>query len=438
MKATTVTLSNGVRVLVGRQPHAATASVGVFVRWGSAHESTRLAGIGHVLEHMAFKGTRRLSARQLNGQAERLGAEVNAHTDKDHTAFYMRGLPQDVPQLLALLAEIVLHPTLPADELERERQVLLQEFAEDEDDPVSTAFKLFDKASFGAHPMARPVIGTRRNIERFTRDDLLAHRAAGYTARNLVVAVHGPVDPQAVCKQIQLLFGAWPAGPAGPNGFDGLDGPVPGTSPVQEPGFHGGLLTRADRGVQQVHMALGWAIPGLAADDATATLAAAVLGEGMSSPLLERVREQRALAYHVGASADVLDGCGLFVIEASTAPEQTEMLLDEVQAVLRSVADRLPAPDWQRAQRQQQVRALRDQEQAMRWLEQGALEWFARGHVRSGAERLEHLLAVPRDAVRQRIGRWLQAPWALGLAGALPRGTRPRLAERLAQRTNRP
>jgi predicted Zn-dependent peptidase len=214
VKPTTLTLPNGVRVLVGRQPHAATAGVGVFVRWGSAHESARLAGIGHVLEHMAFKGTRRLSARQLNGQAERLGAEVNAHTDKDHTAFYMRGLPQDVPQLLALLAEIVLHPTLPADELERERQVLLQEFAEDEDDPISTAFKLFDKAALGAHPLARPVIGTRRNIERFTCEDLVAHRAAGYTANRLVVAVHGVVDPQVVCKLAQALA-AGPAGPAG-------------------------------------------------------------------------------------------------------------------------------------------------------------------------------------------------------------------------------
>ncbi len=424
MKTTTVTLPNGVRLLVGLQPHAATACVAVFVRWGSAHESARLSGIGHVLEHMAFKGTRHLSARQLNGTAERLGAEVNAHTDKDHTAFYMRGLPQDVPQVLALLAEIVLHPTLPADELERERQVLLQEFAEDEDDPVSTAFKLFDKASFGDHPLARPVIGTRRNIDRFTRADLLAHRAAGYVAHNVLVAVHGPVDEHAVCKQVQSLFGSCHAGPA------------PHAGPAAEPQFQGGLLVRADRNVQQVHVALGWAIPSLAANNATATLAAAVLGEGMSSPLLERVREQRALAYHVGASADVMDGCGLFVVEASTAPEQLQSLLEEVLAVLRSLAQRLPAGDWQRAQRQQQVRALRDSEQPMRWMEQGALEWFARGEVRSGAERLDQLLAVPRLAVREQFGAWLQAPWALGVAGAVPRGSPSRLVEWLERAKN--
>lgn len=272
--------------------------------------------------------------------------------------------------------------------------------------------------------MARPVIGTRRNIERFTRADLVAHRAAGYTAHHLIVAVHGPVDPQAVCKQAQSLFGGWPGGPN------------TGAQSAPVPHFEGGILTRADSGVQQSHLALGWAIPDLAADDATATLAAAVLAEGMSSPLLERVREQRALAYHVGASADALDGCGQFVIEASTAPEHLELLFDEVLAVLRELATKLPASDWQRAQRQQQVRALRENEQPLRWLEQGALEWFARGRVRSGAERLEHLLAVPRTAVRQHLALWLQAPWAMGVAGAVPRGARARLAERLERRRN--
>ena len=126
-------LANGLRLLVGCAPHAGTCSVAVFVRWGSVNESPRLNGIGHVLEHMAFKGTevdgRRRNARQVNLDAERLGAEVNAHTDKDHTAYYMRGLPQHAGPLLRMLAEIVLHPSLPEDELERERQVLLQEFA---------------------------------------------------------------------------------------------------------------------------------------------------------------------------------------------------------------------------------------------------------------------------------------------------------------------
>jgi len=170
---TVATLANGVRVVVLRLPAVATAAVSVFVRSGSQHESARLNGISHVIEHMAFKGTRSRDCQQINLDAERLGAEVNAHTDKDHTAFYMRALPQHAAQLLRQLALIVQHPSYPADELERERQVLLQEFTEDEDDPVATAFKLFDKACFGLHPAAQPVMVVRHCAEHGSPHDLL-------------------------------------------------------------------------------------------------------------------------------------------------------------------------------------------------------------------------------------------------------------------------
>ena len=157
---TVVRLANGVRVVVIRLPHLATAAVSVFVRTGSQHESARLNGISHVIEHMAFKGTRSRDCQQINLDAERLGAEVNAHTDKDHTAFHMRGLARDAGAFVRMLGDIVRESTFPEAELERERQVLLHEYAEDEDDAMATAFKLFDRACYGAHPAARPVIGT--------------------------------------------------------------------------------------------------------------------------------------------------------------------------------------------------------------------------------------------------------------------------------------
>ncbi|HMC16453.1 MAG TPA: pitrilysin family protein, partial [Albitalea sp.] len=167
------TLANGVRVVTIRQPQLASVSVSVFVRTGSEHESARLNGISHFVEHMAFKGTHGRSCQQINLDAERLGAEVNAHTDKDHTAYQMRGMARDTGRFLQMLGDIVRNSSFPEAELERERQVILHEYIEDEDDALSTAFKLFDKACFGEHPVAQPVIGTRRNIERFTRAELL-------------------------------------------------------------------------------------------------------------------------------------------------------------------------------------------------------------------------------------------------------------------------
>ena len=312
-------LANGVQVVLLHLPQLQTCSVSIFVRCGSGHESRRRNGIGHVIEHMAFKGTATRDARQINVDAERLGAEVNAHTDKDHTAFHMRGLAAHAPRLLRMLADIVRHATYPEAELERERSVLLHEFTEDEDDPMSTAFKLFDRAAWGTHALAQPVIGTRANIERFTRADLVDHVARHYTGANLVVAVAGPVDATALLREAEDAFGSMPAGQ--PNTLDA-------------PAWHGGIQQRAMAGSSQTHLVLGFPVLPMQADDPTAALAAALLGEGMSSPLMDQLREQRGLVYYAACSADLIDSGGQFIIEASTSPAQLDEALQEHNAQL--------------------------------------------------------------------------------------------------------
>ena len=183
------TLPNGVRVVTVRMPWLASASASVFVRTGSGHEGPALNGISHVVEHMAFKGTTTRDAARINIDAERLGAEVNAHTDKDHTAYHLSGMARDATTFVRVLGDIVRHSTFPAAELERERQVILHEYLEDEDDALSTAYKLFDRNCFGTHPVAQPVIGTRRNIRRFARTDLLDYVQRQYTGANTVVGI---------------------------------------------------------------------------------------------------------------------------------------------------------------------------------------------------------------------------------------------------------
>lgn len=424
MSPTISTLANGLRIVTHAMGHVETTSLGVWVGAGARHEQDHEHGISHMLEHMAFKGTavegphgRRVrDARQVNLDAERLGAEVNAHTDKDHTAFYMRGLPEHAERMLQMLAEIVLYPSLPADELERERQVLLQEFAEDEDDPVSTAFKLFDKASFGLHPAAQPVMGTRRNIERFTREDLVAHRAAGYLAGQVVVGVAGAVRPEAMQRAAEWAFGPM------------VQGTVPA---VPAAAWRGDVLTRSLAGSAQSHLVLGFPVPTRREDDPVAAVAAAVFGEGMSSPLLDRVREQLGLAYYTACSADVLEMCGQFVVEASTAPADAVPLVREVMVLLRRQAERAAPDELERARRQLEVRELRARERGLRWLEDRALEWMATGRLRPEAERAARLLAVSAEEVRTFFERMLHSPPAVALTGAVGRGMRDRLRQAL-------
>ncbi|MES2956945.1 MAG: pitrilysin family protein [Pseudomonadota bacterium] len=401
------TLPNGVRVLSLPMPQLQTAAVSVFVRTGSAHESAALNGISHVIEHMAFKGTAERDVRRINLDAERLGAEVNAHTDKDHTAYQMRGLATHAGDFVRMLGDIVLRPTFPEAELESERHVLLQEFAEDDDDPLSTGYKLFDRACYGLHPVAQPVIGSRRNIERFGRDDLVRYVERQYSGANLIVGAAGAIDPEAILRATEAAFGAMPAGT--PN-------------LVAAPVYSGAVRARALTGSSQTHVVLGFPIPSLREDDAAHLVAAAVFGEGMSSPLLARVREERGLAYHTSCTADRFDMCGQLVIEASTAPAQFDEFLREVMSLLRAQAESTDPVDLERARNQIAVRHLLDAEKPLRRLEDAALEVFVHNRLRQPDEALERLLSVNADAVREAFARMLSAGPSAAIVGSVQRG----------------
>lgn len=418
------TLPNGLRVVAIPMPWRATVAMSVFIRTGSLHETpARLNGISHVVEHMAFKGTATRDCQRINLDAEALGAELNAHTDKDHTAFHVEGLPQDLPAFVELLADIVLNPSFPAEELERERGVIEQEFNEYDDDPVSQAFQLFDRACYGAlHPAGRPIIGTRANIRRFARAELLDYVRRQYTASNVVVTVAGPITAAGFEKdfvrRVEAAFGAMPQG-------------LPNV--VAAPVWQGGLKTRRMAGSGQCQLVLGFAAPALAEDDSHLphVLAAALLGEGMSSPLLDEIRERRGLAYHVGCAADILPQSGQFVIDAATSPAQAVELLDAVDRLLQRHAGgtAVDAANLERARKQLTMRALRAQEQPARRLEAAAQDLFAFGRLRDPRDWFKRLLAVDAAQVRKVFEELRGSDGracAVALAGSVPAKLRER------------
>jgi predicted Zn-dependent peptidase len=366
---------------------------------------------------MAFKGTATRDAQRINIDAERLGVEVNAHTDKDHTAFHMRGLAAHAPQLLRMLADIVLGATFPAEPFEQERAVLLHEYTEDADDPMSTAFKLLDRAAWGLHPLAQPVIGTRANIERFRRDDLVDHVAQHYTGANLVVAVAGPMAADALLRDTEACFGAMAAG--SPN-------------VLAPPTWGGGVRTRAMAGSSQTHLVLGFPVPPMQADDPTASLAAALLGEGMSSPLMDQLRERRGLVYYAACSADLVDSGGQLVIEASTGPEQLDDCLDALAGLIAAQATCIAPIDLERAKNQIRVRRLLGLEKTGRRLEEAALDALLLGRLRDRADWLARMEAIDADALRGLFSRMAASPAALAATGRVPRATSDNARRRLA------
>lgn len=406
------TLPNGLRCVAIPMPWRETVSLSVFIRTGSLHEPRRLNGISHVVEHMAFKGTALRDCQRINLEAEALGAEVNAHTDKDHTAFHIEGLARDLDNFVMLLADIVLNSNFPAEELERERQVILHEFTEFEEDPAAVVFQLFDRACYGMHPAGQPVIGNRANLKRFTRDDLLSYVQSQYTAGNVVIAAAGPMAVEPFMRSVESAFGGMPAG--APNSVDA-------------PSWLGGLKLRRMAGSSQCQTVLGFEAPTLADEGHVAyVLAAALLGEGMSSPLLDQIRERRGLAYYVSCTADVLPLAGQFVIEAATAPDQAEEFFVEVARLLRQHADASDAVGLQRAHNQIAVRTLRALEQPGRRLESAAQDLFTFGRLRDPHEWLARLQAVTGPEVRDVFARMLARPAAVALAGSVPARARER------------
>ena len=412
------TLRNGVRVVTIRLPHVESVAVSVFVRTGSRHESRRLNGISHFVEHMAFKGTHERSCQQINLDAERLGADVNAHTDKDHTAYHMRGRARDVGHFLRMLGDIVQNSTFPEAELEREREVILHEYVEDEDDALSTAYKLFDEKCYGTHPLAQPVIGVRRNIQRFTRAELLDYVQRQYAGANVVVGVAGNVDHDDVLIAAQAAFGAMPPGEL---------------NTVAAPAYLGGIAAKRQAGFSQTHVVLGFPIPTLRDDYHASMVAAALFGEGMSSPLMDQIRERRGLVYYASCSADVSDLAGQFVIEASTSHAHLDEFFVEVMRLLAAHAESIDPVGLERARNQIAVRTMRAQERPNRRLEEAALDLLVHDRVRPASELMARVEAVTADEVRAAFEQMLRAPAAVAIAGMVRKDDAQRVGAHVAR-----
>lgn len=395
------TLDNGVRVVTVPLPHLRSASVAVFVRTGSRNESARLNGISHFLEHMAFKGTATRDVQAINLDAERIGADMNAWTSKDTTVYYLNGLSRDAPRMLAMLADVVLESTFPEEEIARERDVLLQELVEYEEDPQSVVSQLLDVAAYGKQPLARPIIGTRRHIERITREDLVGYVRQHYTGANLVIAAGGNVNAAEMEALAEKLFGHVLRGE---------------TAPIETVAHVGGLQSRRRAGISQVYSSIGLPLPTMRDGNQAGVLAATLFGGGMSAPLVDQVRERLGLAYHVASEAETSDVHGLLIVDAITQPDKLMEYLRTVGRLLKEQAQGVDALQLERARNQLLVQAVHKQERPFSAIEAAAEQLFVHGRLIGADETVAQIEAVTAEQVRAVFESMLRATPAVGLA----------------------
>ena len=312
-------LASGLSVVTDDMPHLQTASLGVWVGAGSRDEQPDEHGISHLLEHMAFKGTKRRSAREIAEAVEAVGGDLNASTSVESTGYFARVLKADVPLALDVLGDILSEPTFDAAELRREQNVIVQEIGAVEDAPDDLVFERLQEVAFPKQPVGRSILGTPATVSSFTPARLRAYLSRNYRAPDLVVGAAGAIEHKAIVAEVEKRFSVF-KGPAAP--------------PPEPAHFAGG--TRVEpRDLEQVHIAL--ALEGLPiGHDAIYSLQvfSIVLGGGMSSRLFQEVREKRGLCYSIHAFHMPYADTGVFALYAGTdqsdAPELMRVTIDQI------------------------------------------------------------------------------------------------------------
>ncbi|HEY7664188.1 MAG TPA: pitrilysin family protein [Xanthobacteraceae bacterium] len=336
-------LSTGLAVVTDAMPHLETASLGVWVGCGSRYERPDEHGISHLLEHMAFKGTSRRSARQIAEEIEAVGGDLNAATSVETTAYYARVLRADVPLALDVLSDILADPCFDAEELRREQNVIVQEIGAAEDTPDDLIWDRLQETAFAGQPIGRSILGTPATVRSFDRARLAAYLARNYRGPEMVIAAAGAVEHQAVVRDVERLFSSF-------------IGPRP--APAEPARFIGGSRIET-RELEQAHIALG--MQGVSQRDPNLYSLQAftsVLGGGMSSRLFQEAREQRGLCYAIYAFHAPYSDTGMFGLYAGTDADDVGELMRVVVAEINGAAETINDAEVARAKAQMKAGLL--------------------------------------------------------------------------------
>jgi predicted Zn-dependent peptidase len=411
------TLPSGLRIVSERMDHAATVSLGVWISAGSRDEAADQHGLAHLLEHMAFKGTEKRTARAIAEEIEAVGGDINAATSIEYTCYTARVLEADLALAVDILADILLNSTLSPEELAREQGVILQEIAAVEDTPDDLVYDLFMAEVFKDQPLGRPILGTPDSVNGFTPDAIRRYLADHYTAGRMVVAAAGAVDHGALVRLVEEAFAPLEAGVR-------LD---PRES--HHARYTGGERRRVAK-TDQSHLVLGFeGAPFTNGRHYPLQVLATAIGGGLSSRLFQEVREARGLAYAIDAFHWAFTDTGVFGIGAGAAVKDVPELVKVSIGCLADSVATLSEAEVQRARAQMKVGLLGALESPGGRVEQIARQVLTFGRVIPRGEIAARIDAVSVEAVRAAADALLQSPPTLAMVGPKLGDKQLRLAE---------
>jgi predicted Zn-dependent peptidase len=316
-------LANGIRVISERMSHVRSVAVGVWVETGSRHESEDRGGMSHLIEHLVFKGTATRSAEVIARTMDSVGGQMDAFTTKEHTCFYVQVLDDHLPLAVDLLTDILRHSLFDAEELEREKSVVMQEIKMVEDTPDDLIHDLFAAHVWPKHPLGRPILGTREAVTGFGRDQIVTYFGEHYVPPKIIIAVAGNVTHDRVVELFAAGFDGF-----GRAAMDGIDEPprmCAGVNIVPKP-------------LEQVHLVMGFpGLPHAAPERYALYLLNDVVGGSMSSRLFQEIRERQGLVYSIHSGIQAFRDTGEMYVYAATDPGNFSKVLKSTLNELRQL-----------------------------------------------------------------------------------------------------
>jgi len=385
-------LDNGLRIVTDHLPHVETVTAGVWVDVGSRHETARQNGLSHMLEHMAFKGTEKRSAREIAEVIENAGGYLNAYTSREHTTYYARLLKDDLALGVDVLSDILQHSIFDQGELDRERGVIIQEIGQAYDTPDDIVFDLMQGAAYPDQAIGRPILGTTELVNGFNREDLSTYMADHYKAEQMVISAAGNLDHDEFVAMVEEKF-------------SGLEHAR--QTPKENIAYKGGEK-KEERDLEQVNLLLG--LQGVSFDDPDfypAQMMSMILGGGMSSRLFQEVRERRGLVYSIYSFMQSFVDGGCFAIHAGTSADQVGELIPVVADEVRKMTDRVSTQEVDRARTQLKAGMLMSLESTTSRMEQLGRQMLIFGKHIPHEEILAKLDNVDAVAVMRYMDRML-------------------------------
>jgi len=330
-------LPNGITLLTEAMPHVRSVAVGVWLKRGSRHETPAQSGISHFIEHMVFKGTKQRSAEIIAAQVDSIGGHMDAFTAKEYASFHLKVLDEHLPLAVDILGDITMNPLFDPTEMTKEKKVIFEEINMVEDTPDDLVMELYTEAFWPRHPLGRPILGTKKSVGRFRRDELAGFFRSVYRPGNIVIAAAGHLEHEATSRLVRRHFGPLSAGASPRNG-----GPPRPASRV---------VTRSKKELEQVHLCLGTpAYPQAHGDRYGVYILNTVLGGSMSSRLFQNVREKRGLVYSISSGVSAYSDAGTLTIYAGTSLDSVdEVVRLSLEELRRMKGEALPDDELRRA-----------------------------------------------------------------------------------------